>query len=75
MNVVGDMGDPIITPVPLLVSIKRALGVSSDGSHAAAHITPSESYLASLSSVSASRIGGAAGGGMPAGGGGGGAPQ
>ena len=54
--IVGDNGDPIITPVlaPLLMSNMRVLGVSSGGSHAAAHATGGKRFwLETLVSVDA----------------------
>ena len=67
---VGASGDPIVTPNPVLESIMRVLGVSSGGSHAAAHIDPFESNLTSLSLTSGRCIevvgvGGVDGGGAP----------
>ena len=69
---VGASGDPIITPTPLPESNMRVFGVSSGGSHAAAHIDPFESNITSLSLTSARCIEVVDGG--VGGGGGGGAP-
>ena len=68
-NAAGARGEPIITPTPLSVSNMRVLGVSSGGSHAAAHISPFESYVTSPASTPGRWIDV---GGVAAGGGGGG---
>mgnify|MGYP003328882019 CR=1 FL=1 len=51
----GAMGDPIVTPTSMQVSVSimSVLGVSSGGSHAAAHISPFESNLTSSDLTSA----------------------